>query len=104
MPHGHQDSTCSQDWHRCNAGIMDKPPAQSKDGFEIHFAVNYLAHAMLIRELLPVMQRTAETPESDVRLVSLTSEGWAMHPKGGISFDTIRTSQDGFIEKNWRYG
>ncbi|KAI1136803.1 oxidoreductase [Hypoxylon sp. FL0543] len=91
---------CSQFSHErldllmCNAGIMDKPPALSEDGYEIHFAVNHLAHAMVIQQLLPVMLKTAELPQSDVRLVLLTSVGWQLHPKNGIAFDTLRTKQE----------
>ncbi|OTA76091.1 hypothetical protein M434DRAFT_402570 [Hypoxylon sp. CO27-5] len=77
----------------CNAGIMDKPPALSEDGYEIHFAVNHLAHAMVIQQLLPVMLKTSESPDSDVRLIILTSVGWQLHPKDGIAFDTLRTKQ-----------
>ncbi|KAM6480566.1 NAD(P)-binding protein [Trichoderma sp. SZMC 28011] len=69
----------------CNAGVMAVPPAVSKDGFEIHFAINHLAHAMIIHELLPVLTRTAEMSNSDVRVVCLTSEGWKGHPPSGIS-------------------
>lgn len=83
-----------------NAGIMDVPPAVSVDGFETHFAVNHLAHAMLIQELMPVLSKTAdENPSSsDVRIVSVASEGWALHPKGGFDFDTIRSAQDKWSE------
>ncbi|KAI2632159.1 oxidoreductase [Hypoxylon sp. NC1633] len=91
----------------CNAGIMDKPPALSEDGFEVHFAVNHLAHAMLIQQLLPIMLRTAELPQSDVRLVLLTSVGWRFHPKKGIAFSTLRTTQEDqnlFLGLNSRYG
>lgn len=83
---------------------MNQPSEVSVDGFEVHFAVNHLAHAMFINQLLPIMLHTAELPESDVRLVSLTSLGWQLHPKGGISFDTIRTAQDGFLESEYQYG
>ncbi|XXG97293.1 hypothetical protein Hte_003589 [Hypoxylon texense] len=90
----------------CNAGIMDTPPSLSEDGFEIHFAVNHLAHAMIIQKFLPIMARTTELPGSDVRLISLTSTGWRGHPKNGIAFSTLRTKQEdltmfGF---NPRYG
>lgn len=88
----------------CNAGIMAVPAGLTKDGFEIQFGVNHLAHAMLIRELSPALLRTAQEPESDVRLVFLTSTGWRGHPKGGIVFDQLRTTQDS-IGGSWvRYG
>lgn len=88
----------------CNAGIMAVPSGTTEDGFEIQFGVNHLAHALLIRELSPVLLKTAEQPDSDVRLVSLTSTGWRGHPKGGIVFDQLRTTQDS-IGGSWiRYG
>lgn len=92
--------------NRCNAGIMDKPPALSEDGFEIHFAVNHLAHGMIIQQVLPVLQRTADLPGSDVRVVVLTSSGWRAHPKNGIDFATIRTKQEDLtlLGFNLRYG
>lgn len=88
----------------CNAGIMATPPALSKDGYEIQFATNHLGHAMLIRQLLPVMLKTANSPNSDVRIVCLTSDGWKGHPGKGVSFSTIRTTQDTFFGAWTRYG
>ncbi|KAI1849615.1 hypothetical protein JX266_004564 [Neoarthrinium moseri] len=88
----------------CNAGIMSKPSGVSADGYEIHFATNHLGHAMLTQQLLPVMLKTAEQPEADVRLINLTSLGWAMHPRDGVSFSTVRGPQDGFWESQRVYG
>ncbi|KAI1375966.1 oxidoreductase [Hypoxylon crocopeplum] len=104
--------TCAQFSHdrldllMCNAGIMDKPPALSEEGFEIHFAINHLAHAMLIQQLLPVMLKTAEMPHSDVRLILLTSVGWRFHPRNGIMFSTLRTKQEdlAMLGLSFRYG
>ncbi|KAJ7630333.1 oxidoreductase [Roridomyces roridus] len=58
----------------CNAGVMNVPPALTKDGFEVHFGINHMAHALLIKLLLPTLLHTAEAPGSDVRIVSLTSQ------------------------------
>ncbi|KAI1454759.1 oxidoreductase [Annulohypoxylon moriforme] len=90
----------------CNAGIMDEPLAVSEDGFEIHFAVNHLAHAMITQRFLPTMLKTAEMPGSDVRLIFLTSVGWQMHPKNGIVFDSLRSKQEGLsmLGFSLRYG
>ena len=89
----------------CNAGIMAVPPELSKDGYEIQFAVNHLSHAMLIKSLLPIMLRTAEQPGSDVRIVLLTSTGWRGHPRGGIQFSGLKTTQDFGAFGHWiRYG
>ncbi|KAI1754850.1 putative short-chain dehydrogenase [Xylaria castorea] len=88
----------------CNAGIMFKPPALSKDGYEATFATNHLAHALIIKELLPTMLKTAEDPGADVRLVNLTSEGWSGHPREGINFSTLQTTQKAMFGKFTRYG
>ncbi|KAF2868079.1 hypothetical protein BDV95DRAFT_645440 [Massariosphaeria phaeospora] len=42
----------------------------SKDGYEIQFAINFLAHALLIRILLPALEETFAT-EADARIVLL---------------------------------
>lgn len=100
-----QDFTHSRlDLLMCNAGIMAVPPGLSKDGYEIQFATNHLGHAMLIQQLLPVLNRTAETPGSDVRIVCLTSEGWKGHPKDGVTFSELKTTQDRFMGSWVRYG
>ncbi|KAJ0275480.1 hypothetical protein CBS470a_011262 [Colletotrichum nupharicola] len=57
-----------------NAGIMATGPSLSADGFEIQFATNHLGHAMLVRTLMPVLERTAASG-TDVRIVNLTSVG-----------------------------
>ncbi|ORY59761.1 short-chain dehydrogenase/ reductase-like protein [Pseudomassariella vexata] len=88
----------------CNAGIMAVPPGLSKDGYETQFATNHLAHAMVIKQLLPVMLRTAELPESDVRILSLTSLGWKAHPKSGMIFSDLETPQESILGNWLRYG
>ena len=49
-----------------NAGIMAPPKTLSKQGFEIQFAVNHLAHMFLTLELLPMLEEknnsNANTP------------------------------------------
>ncbi|TVY22488.1 putative oxidoreductase [Lachnellula hyalina] len=88
----------------CNAGIMAAPPALSTDGYEIQFATNHLGHAMLIQQLLPIMLETTKIPEADVRIVCLSSDGWATHPKGGVQFSGLKTVQDRFLGPSIRYG
>ena len=88
----------------CNAGVMDVPPELSADGFEIHFATNHLGHTMLIRELLPVLLKTAEDPISDVRIVILSSVGWRVKPGGGVTWSTVTTKQDSIYAAMVRYG
>lgn len=80
---------------------MAHPPGLSKDGYEIQFATNHLGHAMLIKELLPTLLKTAKQPESDVRIVLITSTGWRGHPKGGVQFSTLNTTQDFPLLGKW---
>jgi NAD(P)-dependent dehydrogenase (short-subunit alcohol dehydrogenase family) len=92
-----------------NAGIIAKPAMLSADGYEIQFATNHLGHAMLTKQLLPVLLRTAKEPGSDVRVISNTSEGYEFHRviKGGISFtelDAGSTISKPFLGTWIRYG
>lgn len=88
-----------------NAGIMLAPPSLTKDGIEIHFGTNHLGNTALLYHLLPVMIRTAESPDADVRYVALTSLGYRAHPWRGIVFDSLRTEQRNLLFGGWsRYG
>lgn len=70
-----------------NAGIMDVPFSITKDGHEIHWQVNHLAHWLLAEKLLPLMLKTSKTlPAGSVRLVNITSGGHLQAPKGGINY------------------
>lgn len=51
-----------------NAGIMAPPYTLSKQGLEIQFAVNHLAHMSLTLELLPLLKQAG-----DARVVTVTS-------------------------------
>ncbi|KAJ5320175.1 hypothetical protein PENANT_c061G04224 [Penicillium antarcticum] len=85
----------------CNAGIMAVSPGQTSDGYEIQFGTNHLGHALLIKKLLPTMQATSDDP----RIVILTSQGWAFHPRCGIMFDSLKTGQNMCLLGPWqRYG
>ncbi|KAJ7611597.1 oxidoreductase [Roridomyces roridus] len=87
----------------CNAGVMNVAPALTKDGFEVHFGINHMA-PLLIKLLLPTLLRTAEAPGSDVRIVSLSSQGFVTHPGGGIIFKDLKTTQGSGIVQAQRYG
>lgn len=88
----------------CNAGILNDPPALSKDGYETHFATNFLGHAMLIRELLPIMLNTTKIEGADVRIVLLSSIAWKFLPKGGIIFSQLGNPQASGMGKMHRNG
>ena len=83
-----------------NAGVMALPPGLSKDGYEIQFATNHLAHALLLKYLLPLMARMVATGR-DVRLVTTTSS--AFRGSGGIVYDTLKTTQESFFGHFRRY-
>ncbi|KAK5164512.1 uncharacterized protein LTR77_009718 [Saxophila tyrrhenica] len=86
-----------------NAGIMAVPPALGAEGFEIQFTSNYLGHAILLKLLRPLMVKTAKSsPDSDARLVMLSSFGHTVHLPGGIDFDSLRTPDAGTALQ--RYG
>lgn len=76
-----------------NAGIIRVAPQTTSDGYEVHFGLNYLGHALLSRLLTPLMLRTAETqgPDAGVRVVVVSSEGYVMAPKGGIQYEKLKT-------------
>ncbi|KAK5309386.1 hypothetical protein LTR70_010328 [Exophiala xenobiotica] len=89
----------------CNAGIMAVPASTTADGYEVQFGTNHLGHAILMRCLLSVLQKTAEQPNADVRIISNTSTGFQAAPEGGIQFDTLKTEQEMGQGGRWlRYG
>lgn len=82
-----------------NAGVIKVKPVTTKEGYELHFGINYVGHALLAKLLIPTLHQTAEKwrkhgGEGDgrTRMVIVSSEGYAMAPKGGIAFDQLRTS------------
>ncbi|KAF2157331.1 NAD(P)-binding protein [Myriangium duriaei CBS 260.36] len=87
------------------AGVMAVPAALTEDGYEVHFGVNHMAHALLFKLLMPLLERTAAaTPSADVRIISYSSDASrSMAPDCGIDFDTLHTTQDVFyIMGEWR--
>jgi NAD(P)-dependent dehydrogenase (short-subunit alcohol dehydrogenase family) len=55
-----------------NAGVGGFERRESRDGVELHFAVNHLAHFLLTMELLPLLRRSAPA-----RIVNVSSVGQA---------------------------
>jgi NAD(P)-dependent dehydrogenase (short-subunit alcohol dehydrogenase family) len=70
-----------------NAGLGAGPdPTRrelSADGFELRFAVNYLAHFLLTRDLLPLLRLTADQ-DGEVRIVNVASAA-----QRAIDFDNV---------------
>ncbi|KUJ08974.1 NAD(P)-binding protein [Mollisia scopiformis] len=77
-----------------NAGIMGGPAATTKEGYEIRFGTNHMGHALLFKLLTPILEKTASTPGSDVRILSLTSTGYSHSHSTGIEFETLKSEQE----------
>jgi NAD(P)-dependent dehydrogenase (short-subunit alcohol dehydrogenase family) len=77
----------------CNAGVFMVPPGLTEEGYEKHFGINHLGHALLIKLLLPTLLRTAAVPPGDVRIIIVSSHAHTSAPKDGIAFLDLRTSQ-----------
>lgn len=63
-----------------NAGIMATPPGRTDLNHEIQLGTNHTGHFLLTKLLLPTLTRTAEESGSDVRIISVASEGQHMAP------------------------
>ena len=88
----------------CIAGIMAQPTGLTKDGYELQFGTNHLGHALLIKKLLPHLERKANQG-CDARIIILTSQALFFRPKEGIVFDELKTVQDFCVLGPWRrYG
>lgn len=68
----------------CNAGIMACPLTRVGPGWEQQFGVNHLGHFALAKALMPLLEKTAKEPDSDVRMVALSSTG---HKLSDIRWD-----------------
>lgn len=80
-----------------NAGIIRVSPATTMEGYEAHFGINYLGHALLARLLTPLLRHTADRPGADVRVVVVSSEGHLMAPKNGVDFDSVKSDCAGMV-------
>ena len=83
---------------------MAIPTGVSKDGYEIQFAINHLAHALLIKLCLPALLNAAEE-KGDARIVILTSLAFKSTSKEGIIFKDLKSDQSNlgkstFIEES----
>jgi NAD(P)-dependent dehydrogenase (short-subunit alcohol dehydrogenase family) len=64
-----------------NAGIMMPPHSLTRQGHELQFGVNHLAHFLLTSLLLPCLRES-----SDGRVVTVSSD---LHKRGHIRFDNL---------------
>ncbi|GAA5980371.1 hypothetical protein JCM5350_000962 [Sporobolomyces pararoseus] len=46
----------------------------TKDGYDSHLIVNSVSQILLLSHLLPVLEKTSKLPDTDVRIVSMSSE------------------------------
>ncbi|KAJ5781063.1 hypothetical protein N7457_006223 [Penicillium paradoxum] len=84
-----------------NAGVMALPPGETEMGHEIQIGTNHTGHFHLTKLLLPTLLKTAQEPESDVRIVTLASVAQLFAPQ----FETILNQEK--LKKeytNVRYG
>jgi NAD(P)-dependent dehydrogenase (short-subunit alcohol dehydrogenase family) len=65
-----------------NAGVMFPPASTTKDGFELQFGVNFIAHFALTAHLFELIDST-----KDGRIVTLSS---IAHKNGKIDFDNLK--------------
>lgn len=69
-----------------NAGIAFHPFEKTKDGFELHFAVNYLGHFLLTLLLLPKLKLSDEG-----RVINTSAQA---HHNGEIDLEKISDSHN----------
>jgi len=74
-----------------NAGGMAQNVGLTEDGYEVHFGSNYMGPALFTRLLLPVLQKTVELPDSDVRVIDVSSEAFRQAPPEGILLAKVKT-------------
>lgn len=75
----------------CNAGILGGPHTMTEDGFESHFQVNYLGHALLVKLLLPFLKAAG-----GARVVSVTSRAEKAAYAAGDFLEAARRPAEGF--------
>lgn len=55
-----------------------------------------MGHALLTKLLMPLLSSTAAQPDSDVRIINLTSAAHTLGPKGGLLLSTCTTEMRDF--------
>ncbi|KAH8749934.1 hypothetical protein F5883DRAFT_694522 [Diaporthe sp. PMI_573] len=84
-----------------NAGVMGCPPGKTKEGYEMHFGINHVGHAFLLKLLTPLLVKTAsELPRSSARVVAVSSVAHKFTVSGGIDFDILKTDGKGQSPNN----
>lgn len=79
-----------------NAGLLGVDPGLTQDGYEMQFGSNHMGPALLTKLLMPLLDKTSKLPNSDVRVVQLSSSLFQLAPKGGILFPELKTPMASF--------
>ncbi|KAI8854205.1 hypothetical protein BC829DRAFT_426844 [Chytridium lagenaria] len=78
-----------------NAGVMAiKDFTLSTDGIEMQLAANHFGHFYLTTLLIPILEKTALTSESSVRIVNLSSIGHTLAKPIGIDFEGCNKAEN----------
>ena len=59
----------------------------TEDGLELHMQVNHLGHFLLTSQLLDLLKEAAKEPQSDVRIVNVSSDGHKFSLFKGLDID-----------------
>ncbi|KAH7133102.1 hypothetical protein B0J13DRAFT_597707 [Dactylonectria estremocensis] len=80
-----------------NAGIMAVPYGLTNEGYEMHFGVNHVGHALFLKHLTPLLIDTSthQSSASEVRVVILSSIAHRYTVSSGIDFDLVKTQGEG---------
>lgn len=80
---------------------MALPPGKTEQGHEIQFGTNHIGHHLLTKLLLPTLEKTAALPDSDVRVILVSSAANNRAPPMETMLDNEKLSRTG----TWtRYG
>ena len=82
------------------SGVMASPFTLTKDGFELQFAVNHLAHFLLVHTLLPLLL-SSSTPAFHTRVINLTSVG---HRNSTVHLDDLESRKTDNYDPFLAYG
>ncbi|KAI1327356.1 NAD(P)-binding protein [Xylariaceae sp. FL0255] len=83
-----------------NAAVMNTPQEKTKDGFELQFGTNHLAHFLLFY-LLKDMLLAGSTPEFHSRVVNVSSTGHRYSP---MRFEDLNFEAEGAYDGWAAYG
>ncbi|CAL1709882.1 unnamed protein product [Somion occarium] len=72
-----------------NAGLLASPYEKTKDGIVNTMVVNHLSPLVFTHTLSPLLEKTASEPESDVRIINVSSLMHSAIRAGQTKFDSI---------------